>query len=118
MHAQKRLLPTKTSKKSINYTWLLHYTPESNRQLSEWTERDKPNPKREKTQWSGYSISILGCRGIIFIDYLENGQTINSEYCIALLERLNDEIKKKRPIINSKSAVSSNQSKRRQNCMN
>jgi hypothetical protein len=57
-------------------------------------------------------------RGIIFIDYLENGQTINSEYCIALLERLNDEIKKKRPIINSKSAVSSNQSKRRQNCMN
>jgi hypothetical protein len=36
-------------------------------------------------------------RGIIFIDYLKKGQTINSEYRIALLERLNDEIKKKRP---------------------
>jgi hypothetical protein len=36
-------------------------------------------------------------RGIIFIDYLEKGQTINGEYRIALLERLNDEIKKKRP---------------------
>jgi transposase len=36
-------------------------------------------------------------RGILFIDYLEKGQTINSEYYIALLERLNDEITKKRP---------------------
>jgi [histone H3]-lysine36 N-dimethyltransferase SETMAR len=36
-------------------------------------------------------------RGIIFIDYLEKGQTINGEYYRALLERLNDEIKRKRP---------------------
>jgi hypothetical protein len=35
-------------------------------------------------------------RGIIFIYYLENGQTINNEYYIAL-ERSNDEIKKKLP---------------------
>jgi hypothetical protein len=32
----------------MDETWLLHYTPESNRQ-SEWTERDEPNPKRGKT---------------------------------------------------------------------
>jgi hypothetical protein len=36
-------------------------------------------------------------RGIIYIDYLDKGQTINSEHNIALLERLNDEIKKKCP---------------------
>jgi hypothetical protein len=36
-------------------------------------------------------------RGIIFIDYFEKGQTINIEYYIALLERLNDEINKKQP---------------------
>jgi hypothetical protein len=48
-------------------------------------------------------------RGIIFIDYLEKGQTINSKYYIALLERLNDEIQKKRPHLKKKSAVSSRQ---------
>jgi hypothetical protein len=44
-------------------------------------------------------------RGIIFIDYLEKGQTINSEYYIALLERLNDEIKKKRPHLKKKKVL-------------
>jgi hypothetical protein len=32
---------------------------------------------------------------VLTIDYLEKGQNINSEYYMALLERLNDEIKKK-----------------------
>jgi hypothetical protein len=44
-------------------------------------------------------------RGIIFIDYLEKGQTINSEYYIALLERLNDEIKRKRPYFRKKKVL-------------
>ena len=35
--------------------------------------------------------------GILFIDYLEKGKTINSDYYIALLDRLSAEIKKKRP---------------------
>jgi hypothetical protein len=37
-------------------------------------------------------------RGITFIDFLEKDQTINSDYNIALVERLNDEIKKNSPI--------------------
>jgi hypothetical protein len=36
----------------MDVTWLLHNTPESNRQSAEWTERDEPNPKRGKTQRS------------------------------------------------------------------
>jgi hypothetical protein len=48
----------------------------------------------DKTQPSS-GISMRDARGIIFIDYLEKGQTINSEYYMALLERLNDEINKK-----------------------
>jgi hypothetical protein len=43
---------------------------------------------------NGQLASVLwDVRGFIFIDYLEKGQTINSEYYMALLERLNDEIK-------------------------
>ena len=34
--------------------------------------------------------------GILFIDYLEKGKTINRHYFMALLDRLSAEIKKKR----------------------
>jgi hypothetical protein len=37
---------------TLDETWLLHNTSESNRQLAEWTEGDEPNLKREKTQRS------------------------------------------------------------------
>jgi hypothetical protein len=70
---------------------------------------------------NGQLTSVLrDARGIIFIDYLEKGQTINSEYKIAFLERLNDEIKKK-VLFHQNNApvhINSNQSKQRQNCMN
>jgi hypothetical protein len=43
---------------------------------------------------NGQLESVLrDARGIIFIDYLKKGQTINNEYYMALFERLNDEIK-------------------------
>jgi hypothetical protein len=67
----------------MDETWLLHYTPEFNRQSADWTERDEPNPKRGKTQRSAGKVMasvFWDERGIIFIDYLEKGQTINSEY--------------------------------------
>jgi hypothetical protein len=40
---------------------------------------------------NGQLASVLwDARDIIFIDYLEKGQTINNENYMALLERLND----------------------------
>jgi [histone H3]-lysine36 N-dimethyltransferase SETMAR len=48
---------------------------------------------------------IRDARGIIFIEYLEKGQTINSEYYIAFLERLNDEIKKKHSHLKKKKVL-------------
>jgi [histone H3]-lysine36 N-dimethyltransferase SETMAR len=79
---------------TMDETWLHHYTPWSNRQSADWTESDEPNPKREKTQRSAGQVMtsvFWDVRGIIFIDYLEKGQTINSEYDIALLKLLNDD---------------------------
>jgi hypothetical protein len=42
---------------------------------------------------NGQLASVWDARGIIFFDHLEKSQIINSEYNMALLERLNDEIK-------------------------
>jgi hypothetical protein len=78
------------------------------------TKHNEPNPKHGKTQrsagkriWHQYAWDA---RGIIFIDYLKKGQTINSEYYMAFLARLNDVIKKKAaPFKEKKIAVSSRQ---------
>jgi 5S rRNA maturation endonuclease (ribonuclease M5) len=54
------------------------------------------NRIRSVERRNGQLASVLwDARVIIFIDYLEKGQNINSEYYMALLEHLNDEIKKK-----------------------
>ena len=85
---------------TIDEVWIHHYTPESKRQSSEWTAGGESRPKRPKTQqWAGKVIAsdFRDGKGIIHIDYLEKGKTINSEYYIALLERLKTEVAKKRP---------------------
>jgi IS1 family transposase len=52
---------------------------------------------------NGQLASVLrDARGILFIDYLEKGQTIKKKYYMALLERLNDEIKKKMVLFEEK----------------
>ncbi|XP_054729345.1 histone-lysine N-methyltransferase SETMAR-like [Anastrepha obliqua] len=85
---------------TMDETWIHHFTPESNRQSAEWHAAGESRPKRPKTQQSAGKIMasvFWDAHGIIFIDYLHKGQTINSDYYIALLERLKDEIAKKRP---------------------
>ena len=42
---------------------------------------------------------------IFFINYLEKGKTINSDYYIALLDRLSAEINKKRPHMQKKNVL-------------
>jgi len=73
---------------------------ESKRSSSEWTATGEPRPKRPRAQQSAEKVMasvFWDVRGVIFIDYLEKGHTINSEYYIALFERLKAETAKKRP---------------------
>lgn len=85
---------------TMDETWIHHYTPESNRQSAEWLLPGESRPKRPKTQQSAGKVlaSIFwDSQGILFIDYLEHGKTINKQYYCALLDRLDTEIKAKRP---------------------
>ncbi|XP_019875979.1 histone-lysine N-methyltransferase SETMAR-like [Aethina tumida] len=84
---------------TMDETWFHHFTLDSNRQSAEWTAYDDPNPKRGKAQQSAGKVMasvFWDAQGIIFIDYLQKGQSINSDFYIALLDRLKDEIVKKR----------------------
>jgi hypothetical protein len=103
---------------TMDVTWLLHNTPDSRPSGLNAMNRIQSVEKR-----SGQLASVIwDVRGIKFIDYLEKCRTINSEYNMALLERLNDEIKKKTVPFEEKQCCFmncvTNQSKQRQNCMN
>ena len=79
----------------MDETWLHHFIPESSQQSAEWTASDEPIPKCGKMQrLAGKAmVSIFwDTYGIIFIDCLEKGKTINSDYYIALLKHLKNKI--------------------------
>ena len=82
---------------TMDETWIHHFIPESNWQSAEWIAGGESRPKQPKTQTSTGNVlaSIFwDVQGILFIDYLEKGRTINSEYYIALLVYLKEEIAK------------------------
>ena len=94
----------------MDETWIHHFTPESNRQSTEWTAAGKSRLKQPKMQISaGMVVPFVfwDAQGILFIDYLEKRRTINSEYYIALLVHLKEEIAKKQT--QEKSALSPRQ---------
>ncbi|GFX11985.1 putative DD34D transposase [Trichonephila clavipes] len=71
---------------TMDKTWPHLFTLESNRQSAEWTARDEPTPKRGKTQKSAGKVMasvFWDTHGIILIDYLKKGKTINSDYYVA-----------------------------------
>ncbi|QQP57394.1 Mariner transposase, partial [Caligus rogercresseyi] len=44
-------------------------------------------------------------RGVIHIDYLQKGRTMNGEYYTSLLDRFNEDLKKKRPPLAKKKVL-------------
>ena len=92
---------------TMDETWIRHYTPETKRSSSEWRAAGESRPKRSKTQlWADKVMASVfwNMHGILFMDYLEEGKTINSDYYMALLDRLRAKIKKKLPHIPSELA--------------
>ena len=82
----------------MDETWIHHFTPESNWQSAKWTAASESCLKQLKMQISAVKVlaSIFwNIQGILLLNYLEKKRTINSEYYIALLVHLKEEIAKK-----------------------
>lgn len=89
----------------MDETWIHYHTPESNRQSAKWHES---RPKRLKDQPLAERVlaSIFwDALGIIFIDYPLKGRTVTGEYYAALLDKLNDGMKKKQPYMTKKKVL-------------
>jgi len=83
----------------MDETWLYHYNPETKQQSMEWHHSGSPRPKKFQVQKSArkFLASIFWDQdGILLIDYLPKGQTINAEYYSSLLVQPKDILKEKR----------------------
>jgi len=80
-------------------TWLYHYDPETAQKSMEWRHSGSPRPKKFRVENPARKFLALiswDQDGIILIDYLTKGQTINAEYYSYLLVQLKDVLKEKR----------------------
>ena len=73
---------------TMDETWLYHYDPETKQQSMEWRHSGSPYPKKFRVQKSAgkFLASIFWDQeGILLIDCLPKGQTINAKYYWSLL---------------------------------
>ena len=79
-------------------TWVQHFDPESKMQSKQWKHSGSSHPKEfKKVNSSGKVMtSIFNSQGVIMIDYLEQGRTINGAYYTGVFWRLRQEIARKR----------------------
>ena len=84
---------------TMDETWVHHFTPEAKQQSKQWKHSGPPPPKKTKTVPSAGKVMasvFWDADGILLIDYLQKGQTINGTYSASLLTQLWEKIKIKR----------------------
>ncbi|GFU54412.1 mariner transposase [Trichonephila clavipes] len=67
----------------MDETWVHHFTPKTKELSKQSIEKGELAPKKAKTVPCADKIIVSvfwDARGIIFIDYLEKGKTINGEF--------------------------------------
>jgi len=73
---------------TMDETWLYHYDPETKQQSIEWRHSGSPRPKKipiAKIRSKNFASIFWDQDGILLVDYLPKGQTINAEYYSSLL---------------------------------
>jgi len=83
---------------TMDDTWLYHYDPETKQQSMGGGIAAHPTPKFRVQKSAGKVLASIfwDQDGILPIDYLPKGQTINAEYYASLLVQLKDILKEKR----------------------
>ena len=92
----------------IHETWIHHYMPETKQQSKQCVLSCESASKKSQVDLSANVVMATifwDARGVIHIDYLQKGTTINGEYYTNLLDRFNEDLKKKRPHLAKKKVI-------------
>ncbi|XP_071083734.1 histone-lysine N-methyltransferase SETMAR-like [Haliotis cracherodii] len=80
-------------------TWVYHFDPESKQESMEWKHATSPKTKKFKATRSTKNVMMTifwDSKGVIHIDYLPHGITMNGEYYAKLLKQVRQSIKMQR----------------------
>lgn len=83
-------------------TWLHHFDPESKRQSMEWHHVTSPRTKKFKVTSSAGKVMATvfwDMQGVILVDIMPRGTTINSESYVCTLQKLQQRLRRIRPAI-------------------
>jgi histone-lysine N-methyltransferase SETMAR len=81
-------------------SWAHHYEPETKRQSMQWRHLGSPSPKKFKLSPSAGKVMITvlwDSRGVLLLDFLPKGETVNSARYQETLKKLARSIRLKRP---------------------
>lgn len=81
-------------------TWVYHFTPESKQQSMEWRHSFSPKKRKFKVTQSARKIMATvfwDRKGVLLIEFMPTGTTINSASYCETLENLRKAIKNRRP---------------------
>lgn len=86
---------------TMDESWVHHYDPETKEQSKEWRHPESPPPRKFRVQPSAGKVMLSvfwDTRGVLLIDFLDKGRTINGQYYCDLLTKLRAAIKSKRRV--------------------
>ena len=80
-------------------SWVHYYDPESKRQSMEYRHKSSPSPRKFKVVASARKVMLTvfwDSRGIVHMEFLKQGNTVNSERYISTLRKLSVRLKRVR----------------------
>jgi len=80
-------------------SWVYGYDPETKQQSSQWKGPTSLRPKKGRQVRSKTKIMLLAfldSEGIVHHEYAPDGQTINKEFCVEVLQHLCESVRRKR----------------------
>jgi len=73
-------------------TWCLAYDPATKRQTAEWVRQNSPKPKKLRFQKSRMKTMLIvfffDAEGVIHREFVPEGQKVNAEFYVGVLDRL------------------------------
>jgi histone-lysine N-methyltransferase SETMAR len=81
-------------------TWCPHFQPETKKRSMQWKHANSPPPKKFMGTVRSSKIMVtvfFDCKGLLLLDFLPKGTTINAKQYCSTLDKLRKAIKNKRP---------------------
>ena len=81
-------------------TWIFQYSPETKRQSMHWKSPASPRKKKARMSKSKFKVMMIvfyDIKGIIYINWVPEGQTVNQVYYKDVLTTLRERVRRRRP---------------------